>query len=489
MGERILAIDWRKQAVFGAVLHRGRKGFRVVWSAREPIDPNEDGMGSEHPTPFERMLKKLAEQTAITGIDCSILLPTAWFQFHRMHLPFRKRRDIEAVLPFEMAPHLVGAVEEMALSFHVIEMDGDGSRILAAALPKTTIDVLAAAAAAYRLQIRRIAPASDALGRAIAACDRDASKREWLLVVEEGSEDVALVGLSKGCVRFIRCLPMEAGFAVDSDGGGRNRLEAEIRRTLISENEREGKGFEPEAAFLLMETDGPCWKDSEEGASLGIGVPLEQLAFLLRPDFPDGVSMEEGLWFRMHETAPGEGIDVHPETSHLRHFWSGHRNRILWTASLAGLCLVLTFGYIGMDILLSARQVKDLDRIIASRFHQVFPPEVPMVDPIQQVRVRNRELADDPLMAFAENPTASVDVLMTLSRDVMGNLDVVLSRLSLDGEKLSIGGHAADFESVYEMKRRFEKPGTQAAATIHSASQDAALNRVVFSMDIARFRP
>ena len=490
MGDRILAIDWRTQAVFGTVFHRGRKGFRVVSSARAAIDPTADRMGTGHPTPFERVLEKLAEQTAITGIDCSIVLPTAWFQFHRMHLPFRKRQDIEAVLPFEMAPHLVGAIEEMTLSFQGVEVDGDGSRILAAAIPKTTIDAIAKAAAAYRLQIRRIAPTSDALARVIAACDCNASRREWLLVVAEGSEDVSIVGISKGCVRFLRCLPMEAGFAADANEGGRNRLEAEIRRTLISENEREGKGFEPEAAFLLIEIDGPGWKVAEEGQCLDIGVPLVQWTSVLRSDCLDGASLEEGLWFRMHETAsPGEGFDVHPETRRLRHFWSGHRNRILWTASLAGLCLVLTFGSIAMDMVLSARQLRDIDRAIASRFHQVFAPEVPMVDPIQQVRVRNRELAEDPLMAFSGNPTAAVDVLMALSRDVMGNLDIVLSRLSLDGEKLSIGGHAADFESVYEMKRRFEKPGTQTAATIHSASQDTALNRVVFSMDIARFRP
>ena len=489
MGDRILAIDWRQQAVFGTVLHRGRKGFRVISSVREPIDPNPDGMGKERHSPFERVLEKLAEETSIAGIDCSIVVPTAWFQFHRMHLPFRKRRDIDSVLPFEMAAHLVGAIEEMRLAFEVTAVDGDGSRILAAAVPKPSIDAMMAAAAAHRMQIRRIAPASDALARMIAACDRDASKREWLLVVEEGSEDVSLVGVSKGCVRFIRCMPMEVGSSVDSDRERRRWLEAEIRRTLISENEREEERFEPEAAFVLIETDGPSWMVPEEGAFFDIGVPVVQLTSVLRSDLPDGAALED-LWFRMHETAsPGEGFDVHPETRRLRHLWSDHSNRILWTAGLAGFCLVLTFGSIGMDILLSARQVREIDRTIASRFHQVFPPEVPMVDPVQQVRVRNRELAEDPLMAFAGNPKAAADVLSALSRDVMGNLDVVLSRLSLDGEKLSIGGHAADFESVYEMKRRFEKPGTQAAATIHSASQDTALNRVVFSMDIARFRP
>lgn len=142
-----------------------------------------------------------------------------------------------------------------------------------------------------------------------------------------------------------------------------------------------------------------------------------------------------------------------------------------------------------MDIVLTTRTLRSIDRTIAARFHQVFPPDMPMVDPVQQVRNRNRELADDPLMAFAGNPTPTADVLTALIQDVMGNLDVVLSRLSLDGEKLSIGGNAADFESVYEMKRRFERSGIQTTATIQSASQDAAQNRVLFSMDITRFRP
>lgn len=492
MGDRILAIDWRKQAVYGAVLHRrGRKGFRVASRARVPIDSSADGLGEALSASFERLLQRLSEQTALTGIACSIVVPTAWFQFQGIHLPFRKRQEIESVLPFEMAPHLVGAVDEMALSFDTTDADGDdGSRILAAATPKTWINTLAAVAAAYRIQIRHIVPAADALGRVIAGCNLDAPGKHVLLVLVEGSEDVSLVGMSKGHVRFIRCLPIATGALIDSDREDRHRLEVEIRRTFVSENEREGEGFEPEAAVVLVETDGPSWKAPEEAASLDIGVPVPPMTSRWCSDLPDGTTLEDWLWFRMHDAAPGgEGIDVHPESRRLRSFWNGHRNRILWTAALTGLCLVLTLGSLGMDILLSTRQVRALDRTIAAHFREVFPPEVPMVDPVQQVRIRNRELAEDPLMAFSGNPTGTIDALMALSRDVMGNLDVVLSRLSIEGEKLSIGGNAAEFESVYEMKRRFEKPGAQTTATIQSATQDATLNRVVFSMDIARFRP
>ncbi|MEW6258362.1 MAG: type II secretion system protein GspL [Thermodesulfobacteriota bacterium] len=490
MGDRILAIDWRTHAVFGAVLNRGRKGYRVVCRAQAPIDPNADRMGVDRLVPFERVLQSLAEQTEIAGTVCSIVLPTAWFQFHRMHLPFRKHQDIASVLPFEIASHLVGAIDEMALAFDGVAADGDGSYVVAAAIPKICIDAIEAAAAAHRLQIRRIAPASDGLGRVIAGCDRDASKREWLLVLVEGTEDVSLVGVSKGCVRFIRCLPLAIGSTVDSVGDDWLGLEGEIRRTLISENENATEGrFEPEAAVVLIEADGPSWKTPGEGVSLDIGVPVLPLTSVFCRDLPDGTAVDEWLWFRLHEMAPGDGIDVHPETRRLRGLWSSHRNRILWSTTLAGLCLLLTFGSIGMDIVLTTRTLRSIDRTIAARFHQVFPPDMPMVDPVQQVRNRNRELADDPLMAFAGNPTPTADVLTALIQDVMGNLDVVLSRLSLDGEKLSIGGNAADFESVYEMKRRFERSGIQTTATIQSASQDAAQNRVLFSMDITRFRP
>jgi hypothetical protein len=138
---------------------------------------------------------------------------------------------------------------------------------------------------------------------------------------------------------------------------------------------------------------------------------------------------------------------------------------------------------------LSARQAKALDQMISERFYQVFPREVPMVEPVQQLRTKIKELEDDPLLAFSGHPARTVDILDAFSRDVLANLDVVIARMSIDIDKLSVTGHASDYESVYEMKRRIEKRGGPASVTIQSATQEQNQNRVIFSMDISRFNP
>lgn len=183
------------------------------------------------------------------------------------------------------------------------------------------------------------------------------------------------------------------------------------------------------------------------------------------------------------------GIDFRPQTRSIRTFWNNRRKRILWTAGLAGLAALCGLGYIGVDMALSARQAKALDQMISERFYQVFPREVPMVEPVQQLRTKIKELEDDPLLAFSGHPARTVDILDAFSRDVLANLDVVIARMSIDIDKLSVTGHASDYESVYEMKRRIEKRGGPASVTIQSATQEQNQNRVIFSMDISRFNP
>lgn len=486
MDDRIVMVRWLTTGIEAAVVRPGRKSIQVLDRAR--ADGNT-GPGADAGVLFQQALAALAGRAPIDALGCIVLISPAWFQFRLMFLPFRKRQDIERVLPFEIDPTIVGGMEAMAVDFDVVGNSEKGALVLAACLEKRRIETLAAACAPYRLRIARILPLAYAMARGLIF--REAGQGgEWVLIEAESPRDISLAGVSAGNVRFMRHLQLDAPLA-QRDTAAWRELGMEIRRTLLAERERADFAFSPDFGIFLG--DGNDWGSAEAREWLGqaADMPIRTMGSIIGADAgaASGEDIVSPLRVQMQGARMAGGLDFCPRNRSLRTFWNTSRRRILWTAALAGICAVSGLAYVGMDMILSARRAKNLDRMISERFYEVFSREVPMVEPVQQLRTKIRELEADPLLAFSGNSARAIDILDAFSRDVLAGLDVLITRMGIEPGKLSVTGHASDYESVYEMKRRIEKPGSPASANIQSATQEPRQNRVIFSMDISGFNP
>jgi hypothetical protein len=485
MDDQILTVQWQTGSLEASVVRIGRKSIQVIDRARVEGNFHCD---DESETLRQQVLSALAQRMPIHSLDCLVLISAALFQFRLIALPFQKRQDIEQVLPFEIDATIVGGIESMALDFDVIGTTEKGSLILAACIPKRCIEKLLAELDPYRIRMVRIVPSAYALARGLFPRD-EAQGQAWVLIDVESPREVSLVGGVNNTIRFVRHVYLDIPL-VEHDLAGWRALGMEIRRTLLAERERADFSFRPDFGAFRSDRDAPGIA-ALECLTQAAHLPIQTLDAWIGA--VDGASSAENALFPLRLQIQGArmagGIDFRPQTRSIRTFWNNRRKRILWTAGLAGLAALCGVGYIGVDMALSARQAKALDQMISERFYQVVPREVPMVEPVQQLRTKIKELEDDPLLAFSGHPARTVDILDAFSRDVLANLDVVIARMSIDIDKLSVTGHASDYESVYEMKRRIEKRGGPASVTIQSATQEQNQNRVIFSMDISRFNP
>ena len=78
----------------------------------------------------------------------------------------------------------------------------------------------------------------------------------------------------------------------------------------------------------------------------------------------------------------------------------------------------------------------------------------------------------------------SIDVLLQISQSIPDNLDVLLNRMTVGADEVTISGETTDFNSVNDMKSRLEKNGFFKQITIASANMDKSGQKVLFKLKI-----
>ena len=80
--------------------------------------------------------------------------------------------------------------------------------------------------------------------------------------------------------------------------------------------------------------------------------------------------------------------------------------------------------------------------------------------------------------------TRSIDVLLKISQSIPDNIDVVLSRMTIGANEVTISGETKDFNNVDEIKNRLEKDELFKEITIASANMDKSGSKVLFKLKI-----
>ena len=80
--------------------------------------------------------------------------------------------------------------------------------------------------------------------------------------------------------------------------------------------------------------------------------------------------------------------------------------------------------------------------------------------------------------------TRSIDVLLQISQSIPENVDVVLSRMTISADEVTVSGETTDFNTVDDIKNRLEKSESFKQITIASANMDKSGKKVLFKLKI-----
>ena len=137
MSRKIFSIDVSHRAVTAVVVKSSFKGNWIEDCASVPIT-----VGNDFDEEVARALEVITDQMDISGAGCVAALPAAFVSFRNLTIPFKEKKKIRQILPFELETTLPYAPEDVVADFNLLDLkDGrDDSSILAATVEKKRLE-------------------------------------------------------------------------------------------------------------------------------------------------------------------------------------------------------------------------------------------------------------------------------------------------------------------------------------------------------------
>ncbi len=482
MAKKVLGLDVSSDGIGAVLLKRGVKTHTVEACAHVALAqdaPFEEALGDA--------LEKLRARVDIDDVICSASFPAERISYRHVEVPFKAARKIRQVLPFELEPSLPFAVEETVWAYQGL----GGARpntLLAAAAVKAEFDAYLACLKSFDLDPVSVSPAGYALALLTGeqAGRRESDDDRWMLI-DIGRRTATLFLLTGGRIQAVRPVYRRSAHpwsAADVAGT--------IRQTLHAFSERTPGGYRPAQAFItgydLLDVN----LETELAALLALPVKRTDLSGGL-PVTLDERAGENWRAHRMDKALalayagfglPGRQLLDFREGSAPRiRFWSQYRRQLV----TAGLLALVVVGLMGADLLSQTRvlerRLERLNARITAVFRSTFPEVKNIVDPLQQMRIKLREI-DRRIPEGISTRAPALAILDDISRSIPAGIDVVFSRLVITGDNVQISAETDTFNAVDEIKNRLMRSELFGKVDITSANMDKTSRRVRFKLKL-----
>lgn len=485
MSTRILTVDIQSQQMVSVLFNHGLKGTQMVDSLACSIPAASAGDEAY----FTDIKKALAEISARMGHRydrCLMSIPANRFFFRTLDLPFRQRRKISQIIPFELESYLPFPTGTFEFDFCVLGKDS------------VTAD------ATYPVSVASIG--SQVLQR-YKACFSDSGLSPDKITVGTGySAALALAGMGEPADLsiLVHGEPCLAGIYMIRDGQivycrsfalGQDVPETAIEKNLLHTCLAFDERFKNKSAVTGVAVSGaadfldPLLRKIETRMQ----VPVQRFnpvdAFRITSVRPDSGELidepdQNAAAMAAVDIKGGDGYNFSRQVSGVAEFYEEHRFSLIASLVL-GVILLMTWA---VQPLLAIndmeKQRQELDRRIIQVFQSTFPEITTIVDPVQQMQVQIAALKKDTSMDAMGEHLLNIDVLHAVSRVLPDDMDIVMTRFVRIENSLVLSGSADQFNTVDRMKSFFEEIEIFKDVDINSASMDKIENRVNFSLKI-----
>ncbi len=101
MSRSILGLDIRDEAVSVVAVRRGIRDIRVEQCVHVPVEPGDD-----METGWRNALEVVSGQIDLSSSSCAVAFPADRASYRNIRLPFKNKKKIRQILPFELEPEL-----------------------------------------------------------------------------------------------------------------------------------------------------------------------------------------------------------------------------------------------------------------------------------------------------------------------------------------------------------------------------------------------
>ena len=482
MSRKILGLDIRHDSVSAVLIESSIKGTEIEAQAHVPISgQNEDGNN------WVDSLETIVQKMDITGSVCVASLPAEEISFRNIQVPFKAQKKIKKILPFELEPTLPFPIDELIVDFVPLELpENIGAKsLMSAAVEKSKMQYYLDALAGFNIEPEIVTVGG--CSTAMFLANFLESRQNWLLIdIDKNKGSIFLIFSGKPCL--IRTFPIQStarSYKIKS-------LCSNIRRTLIASEKIIGFEFKPDGGFITG-----CGIDDlgfDQDMEQALGFPFERADILRYTDIIKQESvpqswvpflMDNPLSLALMEIEGTKGFNFRKGPFASKKFWEENKKNLIQSGILLFLVLVLGFVSLFLDSSLMERKLTRLNRQITDIFTSTFPDVKRIVNPVEQMRTKIKQVKKDALLpGETETHPLAIDILNAFSTRIPKDVDVNLTRLVMGPESVVISGDTDTFNSVDNIKSRMEQSGLFKKITISSANIDKSDKRVHFNIKL-----
>lgn len=477
MSRKIIGLDIRDDSVSAVLVLNAINGNQVA-SAYQVI--RKEGPTDEPSPPFlDRALKELSTRIEFSGCALIVSLPARRFFFRNVSVPFRNRKKISQVLPFEIEPSLPVAVEETEIGFQAVKLADDG-KLIAACLEKSFLSSLTASFGAYKISPDIVTIS----GYPTAIHLFNGGATGIFLDIEDTRVSVG-IGVD-GRICLYRNTPVRID-AADFPA----RIKTIVDHTLLAFYETFEIDLKPEKLFLtghgLLKRE--MKKELEEAMGLPVEIPDLKTHFhveISREMDYEGAAMDHALALAMTEITGTDTINFQERPFAGKKILMEYKARFIHTAILLGIVLgIALFGF-ATELTLLSRRIDALDQEIKKAFLSILPGATRVVEPVHQIRTAVEKLKGDRSASIqSANKRLAIELLNTISQKISPSIDVEVTQLVIGEDGVQLSGETDSFNSVDEMKKSLETLEGFTAVKINSATIDKGTKRIRFKIRIS----
>ena len=497
MQGKITGIDITEDQITAVQVKAGLKGYQVLACARVPV---EDGGLNE-------ALESLSESIDLKSDSYLATIPGGHVSFRNVQMPFKDVKKIRQALPFEMESMLPFQAEDLLIDFIMTDGPARGE-VLAASCNRGFISEYLGTLQRNGIdpdvvEIRCSPLASWLL--------RQPGTPDHILLLEIGEKNNTMVLCLNRRIALIRVFSSNNASIIqsipkDNDTGDLevpppeevvacfNLLCATIRNTVHAFASQRNTLPGPEKLFLTG--IGALYPKAEEVLSQSLNMPAERIdmsndnrirmgADIVRDWSP--ALMNGALSLALRNTRKEEGFNFRREEFERKKRYFGLKK----AAPKVAVFLFLILSFLAADMVIDyytlKKEYKILSREITSVFKQTLPEVIRIVDPVQQLRVKIKELKKSTSLRPETGTNKKVlDLLKEISQRIPKSLNVHINRMVIDTETARISGKTDAFNEVDKIKNNLETSIHFSGVTISSANLDRTGKGVRFEIRIER---
>jgi len=476
--KKVLGLDIRYDSVSAVLVKNNIKENFIEAHEYVPISDQKDLESI-----ISYSLDIITEKMDITGSVCIASFPSDQISYRNIQVPFKNRKKIRQILPFELETTLPFKVEDLVIDFNSLTSANRNDLIVAAA-EKASIQLYLNKLKSFNVNPKIITVGGSAAVMCLAEL---ADTPDNFLFVDTGNEKCAVFIVRSGQVYYIR------SFRLNSiDTSKIESLCLNIKQAISTFEEIFHLDFQPDVIITTGNGIGETEFEREMESILGISVKRTDLVagtsvqIKNHPEKPwKPERMDNAFALSLLELKGLNSLNFIKDSFSLKKYWKENKKALVVTGLLAGVVLTTSFSNVMLDTYLMNKKLSSIEHKITDLFKTTFPDVKNIVDPLHQMRVGIEKAQKSSLFqGETRRDIRTIDILYEISRLIPKKIDVEVAKFVFGFEDLVLTGNTDTFNSVNKIKSKLEQADFFKKVIISSANIDKAENRVRFKLKI-----